>query len=56
MQDQFSSWYASMSFQQDAALIEKRWTAIEGHVEAVTKSDLALLAKLAFRQIGRAHV
>lgn len=59
MQDQFSSWYASMSFQQDAALTEKRWTAIEGHVEAVTKFDLALLAKLAFRlnvQMGSSEV
>lgn len=59
MQNQFSSWYASMSFQQDAPLIEKRWTAIEGHVEAVTKSELALLAKLAFRltsQMGSAEV
>lgn len=59
MQDQFSSWYASMSFQQDAALTEKRWTAIKGHVEAVTKSDLALLAKLAFRlraQMGSPEV
>lgn len=50
MQDEFSIWYASMSFQQDAALTEKRWKAIEDHVEAVTKSDLALLSKLAFRQ------
>lgn len=59
MQDQFSSWYASMSFQQDAALTGKRWAAIEGHVEAVTKSNLALLAKLAFRlkpQMGSVEV
>lgn len=59
MKDQFSSWYASMSFQQDAALTEKRWTAIEGHVEGVAKSDLALLAKLAFRlkaQMGSSEV
>ena len=59
MQDQFSSWYASMSFQQDAAFTEKRWTAIKGHVEAVTKSDLGLLAKLAFRlkpQMGSPEV
>lgn len=49
MQDQFSNWYASMSFQQDAAFTEKRWTAIKDHVEGVTKADLALLAKLAFR-------
>jgi hypothetical protein len=48
-----------MSFQQDAALTEKRRKAIEGHVEAVTKSDLALLAKLAFRlkpQMGSPEV
>jgi hypothetical protein len=38
-----------MSFQQDTALTEKRWRAIEGYVETVTKSHLALLAKLAFR-------
>jgi len=49
VQDQFSTWYASMSFQQDAALTNKRWSAIEGHVSAATKSDLAMLAKLAFR-------
>lgn len=38
-----------MSFQQDASLTEKRWTAVEGHVDNATKSDLALLARLAFR-------
>lgn len=59
MQDQFSSWYASMSFQQDAGLTEKRWTAIASHVKVVIKSDLALLAKLAFRlkpQMGSSEV
>lgn len=59
MQDQFSTWYASMSFQQDAGVTEKRWTAIERHVEAITKSGLALLVKLAFRlkpQMGSAEV
>lgn len=59
MQDQFSSWYASMSLQQDAELTEKRWRAIEGYVEDVTTSDLALLAKLAFRlkvQMGSQEV
>lgn len=48
-----------MSFQQDASFTQKRWTAIEGHVEAVTKSSLALLAKLAFRlkpQMGSPEV
>lgn len=59
MQDQFSSWYARMSFQQDAAFTEKRWTAIKGYVEDVTKTDLTLLAKLAFRlkpQMGSPEV
>ena len=59
MQDEFSSWYASMSFQQDASFTEKRWTAIEDHVKTVSKSSLALLAKLAFRlkpQMGSAEV
>lgn len=59
MRNQFSSWYASKSFQQDAALTEKRWAAIEGHVKAAGKSDLALLAKLAFRlkpQMGSPEV
>lgn len=59
MQNHFSSWYASMSLQQDASLTEKRWRAIEGHVDAATKSDLALLAKLAFRlklQMGSPEV
>jgi hypothetical protein len=59
MQDQFSSWYARMSFEQDAALTEKRWRAIEGYVEGLTKSDVALLAKLAFRlkpQMGSPEV
>lgn len=48
-----------MSFQQDAALTDMRRKGIEGHVEAVTKSDLALLAKLAFRlnpQMGSPEV
>jgi hypothetical protein len=49
MQNQFSSWYTRMSFQQDVALTQKRWKAIEGYVEAVTKANLVLLAKLAFR-------
>ena len=59
MQDQFSSWYVSMSFKQDAAFTEKRWTAIKRHVEDVTKSNLALLGKLAFRlklQMGASEV
>lgn len=59
MQDQFSSWYASMSFQQDAAFTEKRWTAIKGHVKGVTKTGLTLLARLAFRlkpQMGSPEV
>lgn len=59
MQDQFPSWYASMSFQQDAAFTEKRWTAIKGHVEGVTRAGLILLAKLAFRlkpQMGSPEV
>lgn len=57
--DQFSSWYASMSFQQDAVFTEKRWTAIKGYVAGVTKTDLTLLAKLAFRltpQMGSPEV
>lgn len=59
MQDQFSRWYASMSFQQDTAFTEKRWAAIKGHVEGVTKTGLTLLAKLAFRlkpQMGSPEV
>jgi len=49
VQDEFSNWYASMSFQQDASFTEKRRIAIEGHVKAANRSSLALLAKLAFR-------
>ena len=48
-----------MSFKQDAAFTEKRWTAIKRHVEDVTKSNLALLGKLAFRlklQMGASEV
>lgn len=49
MQNEFSSWYASMSFQQDSAFTAKREAAIDAYVKTVTKSSLALLAKLAFR-------
>ncbi|KQP11898.1 GTPase-associated system all-helical protein GASH [Pseudorhodoferax sp. Leaf267] len=59
MQKQFSGWYASMSFQQDAELTEKRFAAIESHVEGVTTSGLSLLARLAFRlnpQMGSPEV
>lgn len=59
MLDQFSRWYDSKSFQQDVALTGKRWAAIKGHVDAARKSDLALLAKLAFRlkpQMGSSEV
>ena len=59
MQHNFSSWYSSMSFQQDASLTAKRWDAILAHVEAMDKSSLALLARLAFRlkpQMGSAEV
>ncbi len=59
MQDEFSSWYASMSFQQDSSFTEKRWAAIDAYVEAVTKGRVALLARLAFRlkpQMGSPEV
>lgn len=49
MQDEFSSWYASMSFQQDASFTAKRKAAIDAHVGTASKSGLALLARLAFR-------
>lgn len=49
MQNGFSSWYASMSFQQDAAFTAKREAAIDAYVKTVTRSGLATLAKLAFR-------
>lgn len=59
MQGEFSSWYASMSFQQDPSFTGARWAAIVTHVEAVTTSGLALLARLAFRlkpQMGSSEV
>lgn len=59
MHDDFSSWYAGMSFQPDAAFTEKRWAAVDEHVQAVSKDSLALLSKLAFRlnpQMGSSEV
>lgn len=59
MQDEFTGWYASMSFQQDASFTARRKAAIEAYVKAVTKSSLALLARLAFRlkpQMGSPEV
>lgn len=49
MQDQFSNWYARMTLSQDAELAEHRWGAIQQYVKNIDKTNIAMLAKLAFR-------
>ncbi len=49
MKNDFSRWFSSMSFQEDASFTDQRWNAITGFLEgAVNTGRLALLARLAF--------
>lgn len=59
MQNEFADWYSSLSFNDDANYIAKRWESVEKLIEENDRNDLELLIQIAFRikvQMGSAEV
>lgn len=49
MQQQFGSWYSSMSFQTEPEAVQNRWAGVSSVAKTPSKDQLSLLARLAFR-------
>ncbi|MGJ7918416.1 GTPase-associated system all-helical protein GASH [Massilia sp. LXY-6] len=59
LQNEFAGWYSSLSFNDDANYIAKRWASVEKLIGESDGSDLELLIQIAFRikvQTGSAEV
>jgi hypothetical protein len=59
VQNEFAGWYSSLSFNDDANYIAKRWASVEKLIEEIDGNELELLLQIAFRikvQMGSAEV
>jgi hypothetical protein len=59
VQNEFTGWYSSLSFNDDENYIGKRWESVEKLIEETDWSDLEILVQIAFRikvQMGSPEV